>query len=128
MLLAPSGGGYEKYTPLKAISAARTYAAKHPTALILGDNAASSALLWQYPQLAGRVAYDARLETYPQSSLGRWSAYQMAAGAGWRATTRGYQLLLGSTKYNPALVHRLASARGTSILAQDTRGIAVVNH
>jgi len=127
LLLAPSGGGYEKYTPLRAISAAASYAAGHAGALILGDNAASSALLWHRPRLAGRVAYDARLERYSPPSLDRWIHYQVATGAGWPATTRGYQLLLGSTQYNPALVHRLASAPGTWLLAQDAHGIAVVN-
>lgn len=127
LLVAPNGGGYEKYTPLTAISAAATYAEAHPGTHILGDNAASSALLWHDPQLDGRVGYDARLERYSTHSLDSWIAYQAAEGPEWRATTRGFQLLIGSTKYNPALVHRLVSAPAITPLAHDERGIAVVN-
>ncbi len=127
LLLAPAGGGYERYTPLTAISAAARDADDHPAAHILGDNAAASALLWHEPQLAGRVAYDARLERYTTRELDGWIVYQTGSGPGWPATTRGYQILLGSAKYNPALTRRLASLPGARVLGGDPHGIAVLN-
>ncbi len=127
LLVGRSEAQYETYTPLKAIAAAARYASKHPAALILGDNAASSALLWHDPSLAGRVGYDARLERYSEHSLYRWIAYQLGDGTAWRATTNGYQVLIGSETYNPSLVHRLALTSKAHVLAHDAKGIAVVN-
>ncbi len=124
-LVAPGGGGYESYTPLRAIAAAARYASAHPGARILGDNAAASALLWHDPSVDGRVAWDARLERYSAHSLERWIAYQRGTGAAWPATTRGYRLLLGATRYDQSLVMRLGSMSGYSVLARDGSGIAV---
>jgi hypothetical protein len=42
--------------------------------LILADSTAD-ALLWKHPELAGRVAMDARLEIYPQAAVNRWAAW-----------------------------------------------------
>jgi hypothetical protein len=126
LLLVPTGGGYERYTPLRAISAAAGYAAAHPGAKLLADNAASSAMLWHDPQMAGRVAYDARLERYPPSDLDRWIRFQETGGDDWGATTAGYQILVGSMMYDPALVRRLASMPKTRDLDHDARGIAIV--
>jgi hypothetical protein len=128
-LLAGRGAAsYETLTPLKALSAAAAYAGTHPGLRILADNAASSALLWHYPSLAGRVGYDARLERYSETSLDKWIVYQTGAGSQWPGTTDGYQLLIGSSIYDPALVRRLANMPGTSILGRDGRGIAVVKN
>jgi hypothetical protein len=124
-LLAFRGAaGYERLTPLHELRASAAYAGAHPCARVLADNASASALLWHYPRLAGRVAFDARLEQYPQAALRRWIAYQEGTGAGWRRTLRGYQLLIGSRRYNPALASRLARVGGT-VLARDALGIAV---
>jgi hypothetical protein len=128
LLLYPIGRGYERFTPLAPISAAATYATAHPSTDVLADNAASSALLWHDPQLAGRVAYDARLERYPEESLERWMRFQIADGDDWRATTNGYQILIGSSSYNRDLVRRLATMPGAQVLAHDGSGITVVHN
>jgi hypothetical protein len=127
LLLMPIGGGYERYTPLRSISAAAGYAAAHPGTKLLADNAASSAVLWHDPQMAGRVAYDARLERYPESDLDRWIRFQ-SDGNDWGGTTAGYQILIGSTAYDPALVRRLASMPKTRDLDHDARGITIVRN
>ena len=128
LLLMPIGGGYERYTPVRAISAAAGYAAAHPGTKLLADDAASSAVLWHDPQMAGRVAYDARLERYPESDLERWIRFQGTGGNDWGATTAGYQVLVGSTAYDPALVRRLASMPKTRDLEHDARGITIVKN
>ncbi len=85
-------------------------------------------MLWHDPALAGRVAFDARLEQYPERALERWITFQLADGSGWLRTTRGYQLLIGSTIYNPSLAHRLAHMPASTVLARDSNGIAVVRN
>jgi hypothetical protein len=118
---------YEQLTPVRAITAAAAYASLHPCARILGDNDAASALLWLDPSLAGRVAFDARLEQYSEPQLDSWITFQVADTKQWLNTTRGYALLIGSTKYNPSLVHRLARLPNATTLVHDPRGIAVVD-
>jgi hypothetical protein len=127
LLLSPIRRGYERFTALAPISAAATYATQHPATDVLADNAASSALLWHDPQLAGRVAYDARLERYPEASLERWIRFQISDGVDWDATTNGYQILIGSAIYNPGLVRLLATMPGAQVLVHDPTGIAVIH-
>lgn len=117
---------YEALTPLRAIAATAAYASSHPCVRILGDNAASSALLWHDPSLAGRIAFDARLEQYPDPELLNWAEFQLAEGNRWLQSTRGYGILVGSAAYNPTLVKRLARLPDTRVLARDARGTAVV--
>lgn len=124
-LLGRGQAEFESYTPLGAVNAAARYALRHPGAKILGDLPAASALLWHYPQLEGRVGYDARLEHYPPNALYRWIRFERGVGASWPATTRGYGILLGSTLTDPALAHRLLSMPGVVRLAEDRSGVAV---
>jgi hypothetical protein len=128
VLTTRSNDQYESLTPLRAIAATATYASQHPCVRILADNDGASALLWHDPSLAGRVAFDARLEQYPQQALDRWITFQRADGSNWLSTTRGYQLFIGSTIYNPSLTHRLAQLPGSAVLARDSNGIAVLRN
>jgi hypothetical protein len=125
-LIARSSAQYETLTPLRAITATAAYASRHPRTRILADNAAASALLWHDPSLAGRVAFDARLELYPQRALDGWIAFQTADTKRWLSTTAGYQILIGSAIYNPLLARRLARLPASTVLAHDGRGIAVL--
>jgi hypothetical protein len=128
VLTTRSNAQYESLTPLRAIDATAVYASQHICVRILADNDGASALLWHDPALAGRVAFDARLEQYPARALDRWITFQLANGSGWLSTTRGYQLFIGSTIYNPSLAHRLAHLPASTVLARDSHGIAVVRN
>jgi hypothetical protein len=125
LLVGRSNAKYEELTPLHALAATEAYAAVHPCAQILADNTASSALLWHDPFLAGRVAFDARLEQYPARALIRWGQFQIAQGPNWRHSIGGYQILVGSTAYNADLTTRLAHLRNFRVLTHDAHGIAV---
>jgi hypothetical protein len=126
MLASRPDSRYESVTSAKAITVTAAYAATNPCALILADNWDASALLWHYPSLAGRVGFDARLEQFPPQALMRWLVFEVGRSRGWTATTRGYELLVGDGKYTPGLVDRLANLPGASVLARDSRGIAVL--
>jgi hypothetical protein len=126
VLTTRSNAQYESLTPLHAIAVTAAYASQHPCLRILADDDGASALLWHDRAIAGRVAFDARLEQYPERALDRWITFQLADGSGWLSTTRGYQLFIGSTIYNPSLAHRLAQLPGGTVLARDANGIAVL--
>ena len=121
---APS---FESETAMRATAAAAAVAEKHPHWEILADNLDAAALEWHDPQLAGRIAYDARKELYSEPTLMRWVIFESGHLPGWRATTNGYQLLIGATGFAPGLVERLETLPGHVVIAHDNRGIAVVN-
>jgi hypothetical protein len=50
-------------------------------------------LLWSKPELAGRVAFDARFELLTRGQLRTLGAFQARAGD-WIATTRGYRVFV----------------------------------
>jgi hypothetical protein len=116
---------FQTLTPVRAIGAAYRYAIQHPCAKILGDDQSSSALLWLYPQLSGRIAFDARLEQYPDPALERWFRFESGDRTNWAETIAGYQILIGSSSTSGPLVDELAQSSAARILAHDRRGIAV---
>jgi hypothetical protein len=118
---------YESDTALHATAAAAAVADTHPHWVILADNLDAAALEWHEPQLAGRIAYDARVELYSESAMMRWAIFQSGRLPGWRATTNGYQLLIGATGFRPGLVARLETLPGGVVIAHDRTGIAVTN-
>jgi len=124
-LATRSNDGFQTLTPVKAIGAAYSYAIKHPCAKILADDQSSSALLWLYPQLRGRIGFDARLEQYPDPALERWFRFESADPTNWTDTIAGYQILVGSSSTSGPLVEELAQSSTARILAHDRRGIAV---
>jgi len=117
---------FERLAPQKAMSAAAAYTAAHPGSTILADEQASSALLWLYPQTAGHVAFDARLEQYGQDDLRSWFTYQVGSQPGWPTLVSSYDVLVASRKDNPNLVARLENLSGWRVLADDEQGIALV--
>jgi hypothetical protein len=126
-LLTATSASFRSHAPLTALAAVASYAAAHPCARVLADNESSSALLWLHPAMASRVEYDSELESYGAPALARWVAFRSADGPSWLAAARGYQLLIGATAYQPALVRRLGRLAGASVLARDRTGIAVLN-
>jgi hypothetical protein len=125
-LATRTDGGFTHRAPLEAIAATATYAAAHPCARVLGDNDSASALLWLEPSMAGRVGFDGELEAYPQPALTSWVAFQAASGSDWLAAAHGYGLLIGASA-QPVLVRQLGSLAGGTVLARDSRGIAVAD-
>src|SRR5207302_1927612 len=63
-LAAASDGRFQILAPKHAIESAAAYAAAHPCTRALADILSVSALLWHHPWMAGRVAFDGRIEVY----------------------------------------------------------------
>lgn len=118
---------YESDTPMQITAAAARTAAGHPCWTILADNLDASALEWHHPELAGRIAYDARVELYSEPAMMRWAIFQSGRLPGWLESTNGYQLLVAANRFRPRLAARLATMPGRTVIARDDRGIAVLN-
>jgi hypothetical protein len=126
VLSRTSDATFQRLVPRDAMSAAAAYTMLHPGSTILADDQSSSALLWLYPQTAGHVAFDARLEQYGSGPLRNWFTFIDGSAPGWPALAASYDVLVASRKGNPSLVARLERLSGWRIIATNDQGIALV--
>ena len=94
------------YPPSAARATAR---AAGPHGRVFATSAYNDWLLWSEPQLAGRVAFDARFELLTRSQLEEIARIQNAAGD-WRAALRGYRVFVLDRDSDAALEHALRRA------------------
>ncbi len=125
VLLTTSDDDFERTLPRAAMASAASYAQREPGTRILPDEL-GSALLWKYPELLGRVGFDARLEQYPEWALLEWFQYLNGIGPGWPAAMDGYDVLVVSAVTRPDLVDRLATLPGWSMLYSEPNGVVYV--
>src|SRR5205814_1283744 len=85
--------------------AAAVVAAGGPSGRVLADDAHSDWLLWEEPQLVGRLAYDVRFELFDQHQFARVVAFRSGTAPG---VASGYRVL---TFPNEAAARRLAAGR-----------------
>jgi hypothetical protein len=116
---------FETLTARGAVDAAAVFAEDHPRARILADDLSSALLLWKFPRLHERVAFDIRLEQYSDRQLQRWFAFQNGKGAGWEASTAAYDVLIATQSRTPTLANRLRATSGWRTLFEDASGVAV---
>ncbi len=125
VLVTTSDDDFERTLPRAAMASAASYAQREPGTRILPDEL-GSALLWEHPELLGRVAFDARLEQYPEETLLEWFQYLNGISPGWPAASDGYDILVASAVRRPDLVERLAALPGWSTLYSEPNGAAFV--
>lgn len=65
----------------------------HPQATVFADDRYADWLLWEYPQLAGRIAYDIRFELFTLDQLHDLRAYRRVIGADWNAPAADFALV-----------------------------------
>ena len=80
-----------------------------PSGRVWATSAYGDWLLWSEPQLAGRVAFDARFELLTRSQLEEIARIQSAAGD-WRAALRGYRVFVLGPGPDATLEHALQRA------------------
>jgi hypothetical protein len=106
---------YERLAPTGATRVIARYAAAHPTGRVLADFSTADALLWHEPRLAGRVAFDTRLEIFQPAQVRRWLRFNDAS-PGWQSFAAGYALVAASGHIHGHLVRAVRSDRGLVIL------------
>jgi len=80
--------------PIAAADAVASAAAKDPTAHIYSDVRFADWLLWTRPELAGRIAYDARFELLSSRELEQLYRLQNRLTPGWLAPVAGHGLVV----------------------------------
>lgn len=108
-------------------AAAAVSSAMHadPTLRVNAGLRFSDWLLWREPQLAGRVAYDARLELLSSDQLLAVTAYGAGQAEGASSVARGYGLLVVDPARSPALARLRLRERGARVLYRG-RGVIVL--
>jgi len=110
----------ERY-PVAAGNAAATAAGPHGR--IYANERYADWLVFEHPQLAGRVAYDSRFELLTGHQLRRAAAFRKLVD-GWRSTVRGYPVLVLDRGDDVQPIKALLKGRATRVVAR--RGPVVV--
>lgn len=84
---------YASRWPEATASRVGSLAAARPDALVLADDRVSDWLLWEQPQLAGRVAHDVRFELFSDNQFRQLSAFRTRTGEQWQQLAAGYGIL-----------------------------------
>jgi hypothetical protein len=81
-------------------------------------------LLVEHPDLAARIAYDARLELMSARELSSLAAL-ISRGDAWQRLTNGYSTLVLDQRSNRKLVLKLQHAKGIHTLYRDANTIVL---
>jgi hypothetical protein len=112
---------FERAYPPEAAS----LAASAPHARVLANVKYADWLLWRDPELAGRVAYDARLELLSRSQILQIYDFGLPFGGSWRSTSRGYELFFLDRTNDRHAIRGLLAQPG-SRRVYDRAGLVVV--
>jgi hypothetical protein len=98
----------------------------HPNETVLSDGGTASTLLWVHPELAGRVAFDSRLELFPQRRLRMLFAFTDGELGPRSELRRRYDVV--AIPGNPdkgGLARRLADEDGATRLFAGASGVVL---
>lgn len=105
-------GWFTHAFPAKAARAVARAAGPH--GLVFATSTYGDWLLWSEPQLAGRVAFDARFELLTPSQLKEISRIESAAGD-WRAALSGYRVFALGAVPDATFEHALRRTLGLHV-------------
>jgi hypothetical protein len=105
--------------PIAAADAVAAAAAKDPTARIYSDVRFADWLLWTRPELAGRIAYDARFELLSSRELEQLYRLQNRLTPGWMAPVAGHRLVVLPRVQGAATARALLARDGTREIYRD---------
>jgi hypothetical protein len=95
--------------------------------LVLSDDRYADWLLWEHPQLVGRVAYDVRFELFSDDEFRKLFAYRNQVGDNWRRAGNGYAVVALDADQTAHIVDTLVDEDGLEVAYRDKR-IAVLRH
>jgi hypothetical protein len=97
----------------------------HPNETVLADGGTSSTLLWVHPELAGRVAFDSRLELFPQRRLRMFFAFTDGDLGPRSELRRRYDVVAVTGSPTKGLAHRLDKEAGATRLFAGDSGVVL---
>jgi hypothetical protein len=122
IVLATHDRTFERLAPREAMAAAGAYLRSHPSARVLADNDSSSALLWTQPRAIGHIAFDARLEQFPQPRLRLWFEFLTLRTPGWPSLGNSYDAVLVTRRHHQRLTDALRASPAWRVAFEDESG------
>ena len=101
-------------------------AALDPSLRVLTQESYADWLLWTFPSLRGKIAFDIRFELLGARGLKDVVHLEAAAGPTWDRPFRGYRLELWNREVKPELVGSLLAERGARVLSQHGHMYAIL--
>jgi hypothetical protein len=92
-------------------------AAADPSLRVVTQESYADWLLWAFPSLRGKIAFDIRFELLGDQGLKDVVTLQAAAGPAWNRPFAGYRLELWNRDLKPELVDALLAERGARVLS-----------
>jgi len=111
--------------PSAAANAVARAAAQDPAARVYADVRYADWLLWEKPELAGRLAFDARFELLSSRQIAEIFNFNNAFGASWRPATRGFRIVVLDRTVSARPLAGLLREPGARLLYSG-HGVAVV--
>jgi hypothetical protein len=114
------------YFPAGALATVRREVDAHPGWRVYADDTLADWLLWELPELHGRVAADARFELMRPAQLDSQIDLVSAAGADWKRAARGCRLLvLNGSSYRHA-THGFEREPGARTLSASAHVVVIL--
>ncbi len=120
----PASWYTEPYPPAVGDVVAKA-AARDPGARVYADVKYADWLLWDHPELDGRLAFDARFEVLSRLRIAEIFNFNNAFGASWRPATRGFRILVLDRAVSSRPIAGLLREPGTRLLYSG-HGVAVL--
>jgi hypothetical protein len=111
--------------PAAAADAVARAAVRDPQARIFADVHYADWLLWERPDLAGRIAFDARFEVLSRRRIAQIYNFNDVYGSSWRAATGGFRILVLDRTVSAGPIAALLREPGARLLYSG-HGVAVV--
>ena len=101
---ARGGTWFERGFPSKAGEIVSAVAAADPQANVFANDRYADWLLFEHPELRGRVAYDIRFELFTAHELRGIYDFTVQRGPAWRRIAKGYDILVLDPKQQRSVI------------------------
>jgi putative flippase GtrA len=118
-LLAWPAKAYESRWSQPALAAVSKAVDADPETRVFASERYADWLLWEKPELAGRVAFDVRFELYDDEQLRALFRYHNRIGDDWRAAADGYDVIVLDRVADKELEEPLLASAGARRLYAD---------
>ena len=97
-----------------------------PSLKLLTDVRFGDWLLWRDPELAGRIANDARWELLTPAQMAALQAVFSVTGTNWKRGARGYRLLVLDQEDEPEAAQAFTAEPGSRVLYDDGERLVIL--
>jgi len=104
----------------RAVAAVRTESARGD-ARVFATSQEADWLLWQVPELRGRVAFDVRFEVYSPETFQRIVRFRGERGRDWKSLADGYRIVVVETGEKPSPLPTFLREPGARLLYRNNQ-------